>query len=346
MCPQLHECMSLVPGGDAFAPATQTYVPVVTSGAAAVSAIAYDLLSKQGRLRPRTPIARLRDNGSVRVRNFAPFFLLAVLCLAQGTWQTATDLPGADWHGLAGPRKDAALKFVRAEKCTCGCNMKMAECRMKDPTCSYSRKEVNLAIKAFSEGKNADTVRAEIKKEADAPPPVLEDPVKISTAGDPVTGVATARLTIIEFSDFQCPYCSEAAPQARAVVRNFPKDVKLVFKQFPLDTHAQAEFGAEASLAAQAQGKFWEMHDRMYAGFPDLSRKTVLRYAKEIGLDMNRFTAELDSHKYKARVMAEEQEGEVAGVGGTPTFFINGKKYNGIFDVATITPVIKKELSR
>ncbi|HTA46686.1 MAG TPA: thioredoxin domain-containing protein [Bryobacteraceae bacterium] len=283
---------------------------------------------------------------SVRIRNIAPFFLLGAICLAQGTWETATELPGVDWHGISPAHKQAVLKFIRAEKCMCGCNMKMAECRMKDPTCSYSRKEVNLAIKSFDEGKNADAVRAEIKKQAATPPPVLDDPVKISIAGDPYQGPENAKITIVEFSDFQCPFCSEAVAQAKAIVKNFPKDVKLVFKQFPLDSHAQAEFGAEAALAAQAQGKFWEMHDKLYAGFPDLSRRTVLRYAKEIGLDVNRFTAEVDSRKYKARVMAEEQEGEVAGVGGTPTFYINGKKYNGLFDVASITPLLKKELSR
>ena len=204
--------------------------------------------------------------------------------------------------------------------------MKLAECRMKDPGCTYSRKETSIAMKGFAEGKNADAVRADIKKEADTPPPVLEDPIKISIAGDPVKGPDSARITIVEFSDFQCPFCSEAVAQANAVVKSFPKDVKLVFKQFPLDSHAQAEFGAEAALAAQAQGKFWEMHDRMYAGFPDLSRKTIMSYAKQIGLDVNRFTVDVDSHKFQARVHFEEQEGETAGVGGTPTFFIDGKE--------------------
>jgi protein-disulfide isomerase len=281
---------------------------------------------------------------SVRVRNFAPFFLLGVLCLAQGTWQTATELPGVDWHGISGARKEAALKFIRTEKCTCGCSMMMAECRMKDPSCAYSRKEVSIAMKGFAEGKNAAAVRADIKKEADTPPPVLEDPVKLSITGDPFKGPENAKVTIVEFSDFQCPFCSVAVAQANAIVKNFPKDVKLVFKQFPLDSHAQAEFGAEAALAAQSQGKFWEMHDKLYAGFPDLSRKTVMRYAKEIGLDVYKFQSEVDSRKYQARVHAEEQEGEVAGVGGTPTFFINGKKFNGIFDVATVTPLLKKEI--
>jgi protein-disulfide isomerase len=281
----------------------------------------------------------------VRIRNFAPVLFLGALCLAQqGTWQTATELPGVDWHGISGARKDAALKFIREEQCTCGCNMKIAECRMKDPSCSYSRKEASIAMKGFAEGKNAATVRDEIKKAAGEPPPVLEDPVKISLNGDPAKGPENAKVTIVEFSDFQCPFCSVAVAQANAIVKQFPKDVRLVFKQFPLDSHRDAEFGAEAALAAQAQGKFWEMHDLLYGGFPDLSRRTVMNYAHKLGLDINRFTSDVDSHKFQSRVHSEEQEGEVAGVGGTPTFFINGRKYNGVFDVASVAPLIKKEL--
>jgi protein-disulfide isomerase len=296
---------------------------------------------------PSTSAGALLDNGIVRFRSIQAFgfLFLGALCLAQtGDWRTTDEIPGVDWHNINGAKKAAAMKFIRTEHCTCGCDMMMAECRMKDPTCSYSRKEASLAMKLFAEGKNADEVRAEIKKVAGEPPPVLEDPVQISTAGDPSKGPDNARVTIVEFSDFQCPYCSKAVAEANNVVRAFPKDVRLVFKQFPLDFHAQAEFAAEAALAAQAQGKFWEMHDKMYAGFPDLRTGTIMRYAREIGLDLNRFTSEVGSHKYKARVQSEEQQGENAGVGGTPTFFINGKKYNGVFDLATVSPLIKKEL--
>jgi protein-disulfide isomerase len=281
----------------------------------------------------------------VRIRNFLLVFFLGVLCaVAEGTWQTATDLPGVDWHNISGAKKTAALKFIREEQCTCGCTMKIAECRMKDPGCTYSKKLASVAMKGFAEGKNATAVRADVKQAASEPPPTFEEPVKISLAGDPGKGPENARVTIVEFSDFQCPFCAKAVSEAYALTREFPKDVRLVFKQFPLDSHADAEFGAEAALAAQAQGKFWEMHDLLYAGFPDISRRTVLRYAKQIGLDLNKFTADVDGHKYKTRVHMEEQEGETAGVGGTPTFFINGKKYNGLFDVATVGPLIKKEL--
>jgi len=289
----------------------------------------------------------LGDNYIVRFRSLHAFgfLFLGALCLAQQSdWRTADEVPGVDWHGLNGAKRLAAMKFIRTEQCTCGCSMKIAECRMKDPGCSYSRKSASIAMKGFADGKSVDEIKAEVKKAAGEAPPVIEDPVPISTAGDPAKGPDNARVTIVEFSDFQCPYCSKAVAEANNVVKAFPKDVRLVFKQFPLDFHEQAGFAAEASLAAQAQGKFWEMHDKMYAGFPDLRPPTIIRYAREIGLDLNRFTAELGAHKYRARVQSEEHQGENAGVGGTPTFFINGKKYNGIFDLATVSPLIKKEL--
>jgi protein-disulfide isomerase len=286
----------------------------------------------------------MRHNKIVSFRKLLLFLSLTALCLAQGDWQTTSDLPGVDWQGLTGAKKALALKIVRAQACSCGCDMKIAECRMKDHTCSDSRKLATAVVKDVAAGKTEASIIADLKKVAAEPAPQLDDPIKISTTGDPVKGPSNARVTIVEFSDFQCPFCSKAVTESKALMRQFPNDVKLIFKQFPLDDHAQAEFGAEAALAAQTQGKFWEMHDLMYAGYPNLSRETVMGYAKKLGLDMSRFTSEVDSHKYKARVQSEEQEGENAGVGGTPTFFIDGKKLNDTFDVATVAPLIRKEL--
>lgn len=278
------------------------------------------------------------------MRRLALLFSLAVLCLAQGNWETATDINGVDFQGLSAAKRQAALNFLRTEQCTCGCNMKLAQCRMADPSCATSRKLSNAAVKDFGAGKTVEEVRADIKRIAGEPPPVLEPAVKISTQGDPYKGPLNARVTMVEFSDFQCPFCSKAVAQANALVQAFPNDLRLVFKQFPLDTHRDAEFGAEAALAAHNQGKFWEMHDLLYAGFPDLSRETVFGYAKKIGLDMKKFTADMDSHRFKNDVHNEEQQGELAGVEGTPTFYINGKRYNGVFDVSSVAPLIKKEL--
>lgn len=220
----------------------------------------------------------------------------------------------------------------------------LAQCRVEDSSCAFSRKLAIAAVKGFAAGKNVNTIRAELKKIADEPPPVLDEPVKINIDGDPVLGPANARVTMVEFSDFQCPFCQKAVIESHKILAAFPKDVKLVFKQFPLDSHAEAEFGSEVALAAQAQGKFWEMHDRLYGGFPDLSKPTILRYAKQIGLDADRFKSDVDSHKFRARAHAEEQEGEVAGVQGTPTFYFNGRRYNGPFELEKVEPIIKSLL--
>lgn len=275
--------------------------------------------------------------------------LLIALCVVTltpaQTWQAATELPGLDLSGLSPAQRTAALKILREEGCNCGCSMKIAQCRMEDPACSYSRALAMTAIRELKAGKAADQVLAkvhELSEQGPPPPKTLEDPVPISIDGDPFRGSADAKVTIVEFSDFQCPYCSAAAPAALKLVDQFSGRVKLVFKQFPLDMHKQAHLAAEASLAAHAQGKFWPLHDKMFANFRQLSRDNILKWAGESGVDMQRFTADLDSGKYRAAVDREIQQGTEAGVNGTPTFFVDGKRYNG--PIENIGPIIEAEL--
>jgi protein-disulfide isomerase len=262
-------------------------------------------------------------------------------------WRTATTLPGIDFSGLNAEQRAAALKMLREETCNCGCNYKIAECRIKDPQCGYSRA---LALKVVSElraGKSPEEVRKillEAMKAGPEPTKILEDPVPISIAGDPVRGPAGARITLIEFSDFQCPYCAAAVSAANEILKMYPKDVKLVFKEFPLDMHPQAHLAAEAALAANAQGKFWQLHDKMFANFRRLSRANIMEWAKEIGLNMDRFTADLNSGKYRKTVDREIDEGMAAGVMGTPTFYIDGKRYNGVMDPSALKPILDAEL--
>src|ERR1700676_2024767 len=232
------------------------------------------------------------------IRRSILFLAVALLCLAQQSdWKKAEALPGVDFSGLSKPQRDAVLTVIRTEPCACGCDMKVAECRMKDPACAFSRRLAAFAIRSASSGKSEAAIRAALDKYAKEPPPLLDPPVKLSIAGAPFKGPADAKVTIVEFSDFQCPYCAKAAVEASQVSEKFPKDVKLVFKQFPLEDHSQASLAAEASLAAQAQGKFWPLHDKMYANFRQINRARILVWATEAGLDMNRFRTELDAHK-------------------------------------------------
>ena len=292
----------------------------------------------------------MRDDTRVISRRlFACFLSVLALGLlsvgaAQEVWKATTDLPGVDWQGLAGAKRTAALNAMRAEGCACGCGMKVAECRVNDPSCGVSKKLASAAVKAASEGKNVDSIRADLKRVASEPPPLFDDPVKIPVDGAPSRGPANARVVIVEYSDFQCPYCSKAVKQVEALQARFPKDIRLVFKQFPLDQHAQAETASEAALAAHNQGKFWQLHDKMYSDISDLSKERLLVYAKQIGLDTEKFRKDLESRKYEKEVARQRDEGEHFGVDSTPTFFVNGKKYNGAFEVNQLAPLIEKEL--
>jgi protein-disulfide isomerase len=264
-------------------------------------------------------------------------------------WQTVTNLAGVDFSGLTPAGKVHALHALRTLDCSCGCGMKVAECRVKDPPCSFSRGLAAVTVGAIKAGKTeaAAIAAAKASKFGSRPAPkLLDDPVPIPTLGAPVMGPANARITLVEFSDFQCPYCSKAVAQINATLKAYPNDVRLIFKQYPLDSHPAAGISAAASLAAHQQGKFWPMHDVMFANRPKLSRQAILAWAKEIGLDMKRFTADLDSDGIRKAVLRDQADGDKAGVGGTPTVFVNGQKYNGDLAPEAIKPVIDGELKR
>ena len=122
--------------------------------------------------------------------------------------------------------------------------------------------------------------------------------------------------------------------------------MKLVFKQFPLDFHPHAELAAQASLAARNQGKFWQMHDALFASRANLTRQNILALAQNNGLDVNRFTADMDSPAVRAIVERDIHDGAQAGVEGTPTIFINGQKFNGPIDVSVLQPLVDDQLKK
>ena len=252
-------------------------------------------------------------------------------------------LESIDTAGFSPVQKGILTRVLQTQNCTCGCNWTIAKCRQDDPKCGYSRQLLNLIIKDLKAGKDEKEIVADLKVHAMTPPPVLDDPVTINIQGDPVVGPENARVTIVEFSDFQCPYCAAAVVQARIVLEKYPKDVRLVFKQFPLDDHSQAFLAAESAVAAHAQGKFWQMHDKLYGNYRSISAQNILIWARDIGLDVKRFMQEVDAGKYKGAVENEVKQGEVAGVQGTPTFFFNGRRYSGAFQADAIEQLLQKE---
>ena len=276
------------------------------------------------------------------------FGVVATVLLAQD-WQTMTTLNGVDFNGLSPARQTTALKALRMMGCTCGCDMKVAECRVKDPNCGYSKGLSAAIVNAVKVGKgSADAI--EVAKATrwghQVEHKLLDDPVQIEVRGAPTTGPANARITLVEFSDFQCPFCSKASQQIGAILKAYPNDVKLVFKQFPLDNHPQAMISAQASLAAWNQGKFWQLHDLMFANRTQLSPDAIHFWADSLKLDMKKFDADLNSLAVKKQVIKDLEDGEKAGVEGTPTLYIDGQRYNGELDLAKIKPVIDEELKK
>jgi Na+/H+ antiporter NhaA len=163
---------------------------------------------------------------------------------------------------------------------------------------------------------------------------------EVDLAHDHIRGPADASITVIEFGDFECPHCG----RAEAVVRNLLSDidVRYVWRHLPLtDVHPQAQLAAEAAEAAAAQDAFWPMHDLLLEHQDDLRVTDLLKYANELGLDADRFHADLKRHVHEARIAQDIESADLSGVSGTPTFFINGQRHYGAFDVQTLTAAIK-----
>ncbi|HTO08788.1 MAG TPA: thioredoxin domain-containing protein [Myxococcota bacterium] len=150
----------------------------------------------------------------------------------------------------------------------------------------------------------------------------------IAVGDSPVRGDPDGKVTIVEFSDFQCPYCAGAAPIITQVLQKYPKGVRFVYKQFPLPMHSTARPAAVWSLAAQEQGKFWEMHDVLIQNQRTLDPSKGEELAKQAGLDVKRFKADLEKNgaAYAKRIDADIALGSTVDVRGTPTIFIGGKK--------------------
>lgn len=177
------------------------------------------------------------------------------------------------------------------------------------------------------------------------PPPVLR--VEVSVDGAPFKGPAKAPVTIVEFSDFHCPFCRQVLPTLTRIESQYGDKIKLVFRDFPIESlHPQATKAHEAARCAHEQGKFWAYHDKLFASPPKSSPEIFKGLAKEVGLDMTRFESCVDSGKYQGAVKNDVEQGNRLGVSGTPAFFINGRLVSGAQPLDAFTRIIDDELAR
>jgi protein-disulfide isomerase len=159
---------------------------------------------------------------------------------------------------------------------------------------------------------------------------------------DHVDGPGRAELELVMYGDFQCPYCTAAFPIVRRVRDQLAGRLLFAFRHFPLrEIHPDAERAAEAAEAAGVQGAFWEMHDLMYESRGALSRDDLIQHASQLGLDMSRFGAELDSSVHAPRVQRDVDSGLASGVTGTPAFFVGGRLHSGSFDAGSLIAALE-----
>jgi protein-disulfide isomerase len=193
-------------------------------------------------------------------------------------------------------------------------------------------------------GKMLEQLREKHHVQVALEPPELPR-IEVEAKG-PARGPGGAPVTIVEFSDFQCPFCGREAPVIEKLMKEYDGKVRLVFRHYPLDFHPFAAKAAEAGACAADQGKFWEMHDKMFGNQQKLGVDDLKGYAKAIGLDSAKFDKCLDSGEKKPLVEADQKAGNEAGVNGTPAFFVNGIFINGAVPYEQIKQTVDRELKR
>lgn len=170
----------------------------------------------------------------------------------------------------------------------------------------------------------------------------LTEPI---TAADHVIGPARATVTIVEYGDFECPNCKQAAPAVKLMLERFAGRIRFAYRHFPLEeVHPHAVLAAEASEGAAGQDRFWPMHDLLFANQTHLKRPQLLAYAERLELDMGRYTAEIDDHVYLQRVREHIASGAGSGVRATPTFFLDGKIQDVSFGLQSLERAIEAAL--
>jgi protein-disulfide isomerase len=269
------------------------------------------------------------------------------------TFYKETDLPAGTLAGLTDQQKYSVLKAINEKNCTCGCaNDTIAKCRKDDPSCGTAPKLVDQAVALAKQGQSAAQIEAALGGAAPGAPAAAPTAAandngytKVPIGDSPTQGPADAKVTLVEITDFQCPFCGRAAPTVKALQDKYGKDLRLVVKMNPLPFHQYAAGAAEAAMAANAQGKFFPMYDLLFTNQAGdgLTPPKMEEYAKKIGLDMDKYKKDVAANTYAAKIKADQDLAQSIGMGGTPAFVINGKKLSGAQPQAQFEAIIDAE---
>ena len=248
---------------------------------------------------------------------------------AGGGTQADVDLPGVDTRDFTPREKHEFSTYVTQFSAPCpSVAVPISQCVLESRACSECLPAAQTIAKAVREGMARDQVQGLYKERYDA-----KSARAIPIDGSPTRGPEAAPVTIVEFADFECPFCQKVAPELDALWEKRKDKVRFVYKFMPLTMHVHGELAARAGIAAMAQGKFWEMHHQLFSNGDHLDENDVAKYAAAIGLDVDRFRADLRSPATTARLEADRKLADSLSVKGTPTIYINGREYDSKLDI-------------
>jgi protein-disulfide isomerase len=258
-----------------------------------------------------------------------------------GSKPDETPPPGVDLSKLDEFERKVFFRVINKEASACGKGQSLAQSLKSDRACRKSlyatRYVARLVDGGYTDSEIGEKLAQRYRTGA---------PKAIDLAESPWKGNANAPVTLVEFVDYQCPMCARVQPALRQVLEEYPNEVKLHFKHYPLPSHTYARAASEAATAAHRQGKFWAYSDRIWPVADSLTPATLEQIAREAGLDVERWRKDFESPEVKERVSKDRSEGAALGVQATPTLFINGRRFNDAVEPENLRDVINEELNR
>jgi len=242
-----------------------------------------------------------------------------------------TGIPGMDFSALSPTEKRELATVLSDEFCYCGCPHTLGACLKSHTPCKHARRMAQLAARMVSEGSPATEVILTLSTYYNG----FRDPRAQFKVDDRMcTGPASAPVTVVEFSDFECPYCAKARPVMEAFAKKHAQQVRFCYLPFPLSMHANAMPAAQAVLWARDQGKFWQMHDALFEHQSNLKPEAIAALATQLGLDGAKLAALLKTDAYKEELDGYRGQGRAAAITGTPAVYFNGRA----LDLAFVEP--------
>lgn len=208
------------------------------------------------------------------------------------------------------------------------------------------QKALGSTIESYFQNRQKESAKRQEEQAAADIENQFKNPVSVAPGASPVRGPADAKITIIEFSDFQCPFCKRGKDTMEAVMKKYPTQVKVAFKNLPLPFHEQALPAAKAALAAGKQGKFWEMHDLLFDNQAKLGDAGFLEFAKTLNLNIDQFKKDMASADVAKQIKEDKDLGEKLGIQGTPGFFVNGVAVRGAYPIEHFSKIIDRWLAQ